>query len=102
MALARLGKRKRTIIINEKLDGEIKTYIRDRAIEIISGGGSIPSESQLFEELLTKGLQVTKGRSSHGDAAKTTRNARRSHTESAVPGVGENKSPSPDIAIEAR
>jgi hypothetical protein len=102
MALASLGKRKHTIIINEKLDGEIKTYIRERAIEIISKGGSIPSESQLFEELLTKGLQVTRGRSLHGDAAKTTRNVRRVYIGSAVPGVDENKSPSPDIAIQAR
>lgn len=59
--MTKLGKKKRTIIISEKLDGEIRAYISKRAVEIISKGGSIPSESQLFEELLTKGLQVTKG-----------------------------------------
>lgn len=62
LALAKLGKKKHTIIISEKLDGEIRAFIRERAVEIISKGGDIPSESQLFEELLTKGLQVTKGK----------------------------------------
>ncbi|MDG6921029.1 MAG: hypothetical protein JRN59_05825 [Nitrososphaerota archaeon] len=55
-----MGKRKHTIIISEKLDDQIKTYIKDRAVQIIDSGDNIPSKSQLFEELLTKGLQATK------------------------------------------
>jgi hypothetical protein len=52
-------KKKHTIILSEKLDDEIKAYIKERAVEIIRNGGSIPSESQLFEELLARGLKTT-------------------------------------------
>lgn len=55
-------KKKHTIILSEKLDSEIEAYIKMRAVEILSSGGSIPSKSQLFEELLTKGLRASSGK----------------------------------------
>jgi hypothetical protein len=61
LALAKLGKKKHTVIISEQLDRKIQTYIKERAIEIISKGGKIPSESQLIEELLAAGLRTMEG-----------------------------------------
>jgi hypothetical protein len=60
--ISSLLKRKRTIILSEELDEQIQRYIRERAIETIRDGGSIPSESQFFEELLATGLQTAKVR----------------------------------------
>lgn len=61
-----MRKKKRTVIVTEQLDREIQAYIKERAIEIISEGGKIPSESQLIEELLAAGLRAMEGKRHEG------------------------------------
>jgi len=97
IVLIKLGKRKRTIIISERLDGEIKVYIRERAIDIISKGGNIPSESQLFEELLTKGLRADSEGSYRTSAVRTNGSPRKARPGNTFRTADESKPP--DIAI---
>jgi len=57
----KLLKAKRTITLDHKLNAKLTEYIKKRAPEIIKTSGRIPSESEIIEELLRKGLdQVRK------------------------------------------